>query len=441
MQYEKKLNSSGVIIWLICALFYTYELLLRTVLGTFQYPIMTELSLTPFSFAIMSTTAYLLVYCFMQVPVGVIAEQFGLKKSLLIAVSICLLSALAFSYVSNYSSAILIRMLTGFGSSFGFVCLLIAVYNYMPANSYGLFIGLSQFIGTLGPMMAAGPLNSIALKGNYDWRAIFFSLGVLGIPLLVMVLVFVKNFQENVEKARIIPKKILVSKSLVQLLRQKQIWLIALYSALVYFTLEYLSENEGKVFFELKGFSSHFSAYVLTIGWLGYAIGCPLLGLLSDLLKRRKPIMIFSAISCLLSMTYIIYFPLSKMTLMIAFFMLGMGAGGQSVGFAIMAEQCDKASLAIGVGFNNAMITLMSAIHAPIIGALLSYQNFSTALNIENYYFAFSYIIALLLIPFACLFFIKETYCRSTKGYTIINWLRLLNPPSQLDLTRVTSKI
>ncbi len=430
MQYERKLNRLGVTIWLICALFFTYEFLLRTVLGTFQYPIMTELSLTPVSFSVMSTSAYLLVYGFMQVPVGVITERFGLKSSLIIAVSICSLSSLAFSYVTDFNSAMIIRMLMGLGSSFGFVCLLMAVYNWMPKNTYGLFIGLSQFIGTLGPMIAAGPINSIAMKGNYDWRTIFFSLSVFGIILLVMVLVLVKNAQENLGKPRIITKKMLVSKSLAQLLSQKQTWLIAIYSALVYFTLEYLSENEGKAFLELKGFSSHFSSYVLTVGWIGYAIGCPFLGLLSDLLKRRKPIMIFCAFSCLLAMVYIIYIPLTKYTLAIAFFMLGMGAGGQSIGFAIMAEQCNKTYLAMGIGFNNAMIALMASIHAPIIGTLLGHHNAST-IYIENYYFAFSYIIVLLLLSFACLFFIKETYCRSTKGFTFINWFKLLNRPNE----------
>ncbi|WP_367608019.1 hypothetical protein [Legionella sp. W05-934-2] len=43
--------------------------------------------------------------------------------------------------------------------SFGFICLLISVYDWLPRKNAALFIGLSQFIGTMGPMLAAGPLD------------------------------------------------------------------------------------------------------------------------------------------------------------------------------------------------------------------------------------------------------------------------------------------
>ncbi|MGD9592285.1 MAG: MFS transporter, partial [Candidatus Berkiella sp.] len=320
-----------------------------------------------------------------------------------------------------------IRMLMGLGSSFGFVCLLISVYDWMPKKHYGFLIGLSQFIGLMGPMAAAGPLNSYVLSNHIDWRIVMFALGIAGVALTALVLFCVKDSQANSQKFRIISKKTPITKNLKQLLSQRQIWLIALYSALVYFTLEYLAENEGKVFIETVGYSSNFSSYMITMGWIGCAIGSPVLGSLSDLFKRRKLVMVFAAISCLLSFITIVHFPVSKGVLTVAFFMLGFGAAGQSIGFAIMAEQCSKAYLAIGLGFNNAMITLLMSINAPVVGGLLSFRNSTTSLTTSDYRFAFTFIIVLIALSvLLSVFFIKETYCRPSKGYTFINWMGFL---------------
>ena len=153
---------TGFVVWGICALFFLYEFLLRTVIGTFQHPIMYDLKLSSFKFSLISTSIYLLIYGAMQIPIGLMVDRHGLKKSLFIGAAVCSLSAIGFAYTHHFYSALFFRILTGLGSSFGFICLLIAVYEWMPKRNIALLIGLSQFIGTLGPMIAAGPINAIA---------------------------------------------------------------------------------------------------------------------------------------------------------------------------------------------------------------------------------------------------------------------------------------
>lgn len=422
MRLFKDISSRGLLVWFTCCVFFSYEFLLRTVLGTFQHPIMYDLQLTPISFAFLSTTAYLMVYGIMQIPVGLITDRFGLKKSLTFAVVVCVASTILFSFSYALKSAVVARMLMGLGSSFGFVCLLVAVYEWLPKKYFGSFIGVSQFLGTMGPMIAAGPLNQLAMSGDTDWRMIFLSLGLGGLLIAVVIVLFVKNNLNNVGGYRVMEKSRPTMQNMSNLLKQKQVWIIAFYSALVYFTLEYLSENEGKIFLQLNGHDSSFSSYMITLGWLGYAIGCPLLGALSDILKRRKWVMVLSAVVSLCSMTVIVFFPVSKIALTMAFILLGVGAGGQSIGFAIMAEQCDKQYLAAGLGFNNAMIAVLSSINAPAIGYIIDWRSNGLAPIVADYQVAFSIIIALLIVcVLISAFFIKETFCRATKGFTLIS--------------------
>lgn len=404
-------------VWLSCALFFMYEFVLRTVVGTFQTQLTIDLNLTPFSFSLLSTTGYSLIYGLMQIPVGIIAVRIGLKKSLFIAALLCSISTAGFAISSQLSTAMLCRIAMGFGSSFGFVCLLIAVYDWMPRKSIAFYIGISQLIGTMGPMMAAGPLNSLSQTSSLSWRGFFFYMAGLGLMIALIVLLIVKENRSNNSKFIILTKPTAITKSMIRIMSQIQIWHVALFSAFIYFSIDYLSENIGVEFLIKKGFSSVFSSYMITLAWLGYALGCPLLGFISDKMQRRKPLMLASSIIALFCLSGIIFFPLGQATTVFCFLLLGISASGQSIGFAVIAEQCKKEYLGSVLGFNNAMIALVSATGAPLIGSILpnsaSMYNYKEAL--------FTLIVFTTIATLISAFAIKETFCKSMRDNVLLS--------------------
>ena len=417
---DNKLKAKGFLVWGICALFFLYEFFLRTVIGTYQNPIMQNLELTSLQFSLLSTTIFFLIYGLMQIPAGLIVDHIGLKKSLLIGAFCCTISAIGFSYSNSYQAAISYRLLMGFGASFGFICLLISVRDWMPHKYSALFIGLSQFIGTLGPMAATGPLNSLSESMGITWRSIFLYLGAMGIVITALIFFFVENNKQKTNKFTILHKPEKIFTSLLRLFSRMQPWYIAIFSASLYFTLEYLSENEGRAFLGLKEISIYSASYMLTIAWIGYAIGCPLLGFLSDILQRRTGVMKLSAAIGLVAILMILYLS-KKLHLQIAFFFLGLSASGQSIGFAIIAEQFKKKFIAVGFGLNNAVITTISAINAPLIGILLDNSQGGESTSLSNYLYVFNILIATALIALICaVFFIKETYCKSAVDFTTL---------------------
>lgn len=412
-----KITFRGLLVWIICAVFFTYEFLLRTVLGTFQFPIMDELQLSSMKFSLLSSTAYQVIYGAMQLPVGIITDRFGLKKTLLFAVIVCGIANVGFAMSYQYAFAFIFRVLMGFGSAFGFVCLLMAVYDWMPKKNFALFIGLSQFVGTLGPMLAAGPLNMLAEAGILGWRSLFLSLSVFAGVLSLLVYLFVDNRHESTGKFLILSLNTSILDSLKRIVKQPQIWAIAFFSATIYFSIEYLSENEGVAFLTLKGFSSSFASYLITVAWLGYAISCPVLGFLSDRFERRKPLMIASAVIMLSGLVGMIYFPLGYLSTALCFLCIGIGAGGQSIGFAVVSEYCKESYVAAGLAFNNGMIMCCSAINAPLMGYILSLQS-STSLS--SYQMVFSLMTIIGIIALLMSFMVKETFCKSMRENTII---------------------
>ena len=107
---------------------------------------------------------------------------------------------------------------------------------------------------------------------------------------------------------------------------------------------------------------------------------------------------------------------------MSSFFLLGIAASGQSVGFAAIAEQCKTEYIAIGLGLNNTVITVVSSINAPIIGFAIDSIKTTKHATLENYQFAFCSLIAIACFSAVlAIFFIKETYCKSAVDYTYLN--------------------
>lgn len=419
MSIDNQISIKGITVWLVCALFFMYEFLLRTVLGTFQHPLMSDLALSPVTFAILSSTAYQIIYGLMQIPVGIITDRFGLKRTLFCAVLFCALANVGFAFTHEFTTAVIFRLLMGFGASFGFVCLLVAVYDWMPHKNIALFIGISQFIGTMGPMLAAGPFNTLAQNEVINWRLLFLGLAIFGGFLALLVLFFVDKNRRTQGKFIILSRPTHITTNLSRILKQKQTWYIAIFSASVYFAIEYLSENEGISFLLKKGFSSGFSSYMITVAWLGYALSCPLLGFISDKIQRRKPVLLISAVIAFIALTGIIYLPLGKGLTLVCFALLGFGAAGQSVGFAVMSEQCKGDYLAAGLGFNNAMIMMFAAANAPLIGMLLSNLSKVYPTGLASYQNAFLIMLGLVMLAIIMsIFGIQETFCKSMRENT-----------------------
>ncbi len=436
MLKETQFSTKGFVVWGVCALFFLYEFFLRASLGTFQHPLMHDLHLSSFEYALLSTTFFAVMYGVMQIPVGLLIDNIGLKKVLLIGAVLCAFSTFGFSYANTYFFAAVTRMLMGIGASVGFLCLLVSVHEWMPHRHNALFIGLSQFIGTMGPMIGAGPLENFVLSAHIPWQVIFKCLGGIGFILVLLIVFFVENSHERAEKYVVLRRPQKTKLLFLKIFSRTQAWYIALFSASVYFAIEYLSENEGRIFLELKGFNTSFASYMITISWIGYAFGCPLLGFLSDYFERRKNLLVVSALSGVIAILLVI-FSETRQLLMIGFFLLGIAASGQSVGFAIIAEQFKKQFVPIGLALNNAMLTVFIATNAPVISLMLDKAKQRADFGLPDYYMAFSVLIVVSVIALIIsLLFIKETFCKSVVDFNYLNPRATYMPPGRIESGR-----
>lgn len=413
----------GFFIWFIGAVFFLYEFFLRTFVGSIAHQIIPDLHLTVEQFSILGS-AYYLAYGLMQIPVGVLTDKFGVKLTMVFATLLCALSTYLFAHSAGFYSATLSRFIMGFGSSFAFICLLVIASNWFPKRFFALFAGLSQFVGTMGPALAGGPLVAVLAAEHMSWRSAFTLVGSFGVVLAILSLLFVKGSPKKCRSVFLfLSKDEPLWQRLKRLFQNKQAVAIASYSACVYVSMALMSAAWGTEYIQSMGFSQASSAYMITISWLAYAIGCPLFGAISDMTKRRKPIMVLCALLGFVSVCLMLFYPVHHLWYYeVLFFAMGLGATGQNVGFAIIAEHTEEASKASALGLNNGCMLLLSVISTLLSSAIIEHVAggepigrlaYVSGLSLMPIFFGVACIIAFIVV--------KETFGRSQKGYVVLD--------------------
>jgi len=410
----------GVIIWSLAALFFLYEFFLRVFVSTISDQVIADLSLTAQQFATMGA-GYYLIYSFMQLPVGILVDRFGARLLLTIAVFLAGLGGFWFAFVQGFFSGFLSRCFMGFGSSFAYVCLLVLALNWFPRKHFGLMAGIANFLGAVGPILAGGPLALLLALFHDNWRLVVGGIGAIGFILAVVIGLFVRNSPPR-EKGEIIHletgKESLFSR-LGELVRIPQVWVIILYAGFVYVCLPLLGAYWGTSFLQARGFSRTVAASIASMMWIGLGVGAPVLGKISDTIKRRKPLLFGSALVGIFVTILVVYFPLeSTWVYMVLFFLIGFASAAQSLSFALIAEHVPIKLHATAIGINNTMIMFFAATLPPIVSSFIGRSatmhhekagHFSAADFQAGFFFMpIFYLCASLL----ALFFIRETYCR-----------------------------
>ncbi|WP_420421319.1 MFS transporter [Simkania sp.] len=412
--------SLGILIWSLAALFFLYEFFLRVFVSTISDQVIADLSLTAQQFATMGA-GYYLIYSFMQLPVGILVDRFGARLLLTIAVFLAGLGGFWFAFVEGFLSGFLSRCFMGFGSSFAYVCLLVLALNWFPRKHFGLMAGIANFLGAIGPILAGGPLALLLTLFHSNWRLVVGGIGALGFVLTVVIGLFVRNTPPR-QKGEIIhlePGKESLFSRLGELVRIPQVWVIILYAGFVYVCLPLLGAYWGTSFLQARGFSRTIAAFIASMMWIGLGVGSPVLGKLSDSIKRRKPILYGTAFLGMIVTIVVVYFHVeNKWVYMVLFFLIGFVSAAQSVSFAAIAEHVPSKLHATAIGINNTMIMLFAAILPPIVSAFIGRSaamhhekagHFTAADFQAGFFFMpIFYLCAYLL----ALFFIRETYCR-----------------------------
>lgn len=412
------------IVWGLGCLFYFYESLLQVSPSVMSHELMQDFSVTSHTLGIMAGV-YFYSYAVMQLPAGVLLDYFGPRRLLTIATLICALSTIAFGQTHNFYMACLARLMIGFGSAFAAVGTMKLAANWFPSERFALLTGIMVTIGMLGAIGGEAPLA--LLIDRYDWRTSLSIMGVIGIGLAFLIFIIAKDSpgkrkslyqpkEGHEEEERIIP-------SLLALIKNKQLWLIASYGGLMYMWTPVFCGLWGVPFLMTKmNISKAVAANYISLVFVGWAVASPLWGLLSTRIGRRKPPLYAGSIGALLCSILFIYAPITSESLLeVLLLLFGVFSAGFLPAFAIAKEICDKRYVATSLSFMNMMNMVGIALAQPAIGYILDalwqgdMSNNVRVYSLAAYYKALAILPLGILVSLIILPKVRETYCKSTQ--------------------------
>ncbi|MBA2656189.1 MAG: MFS transporter [Tatlockia sp.] len=429
MTHGSKLSAAGInsanksllpwIVWGLGCLFYFYECLLQVSPSVMSNELMRDFGVTSQTLGILSGI-YFYSYAAMQLPGGVLMDRFGPHRLITLATAICATSTIAFGLTDNFFMACVARLMIGFGSSFAAVGTMKLAANWFPAERFALLTGLMVTIGMLGAIGGEAPLA--LLIDNFGWRHSMIIMGTIGLILTVLILFIAQDSpgrrmnqpEHPIEEAPL-------TSSLLTLIKNKQLWLIAIYGGLMYMSTPVFCGLWGVPFLMFKmGLTKASAANYISLVFVGWAIASPLWGSISNRMGLRKPPLYIGSIGALITSLIFIYAPIKSGLLMqLVLFLFGIFSAGFLPAFAVAKELCSKRYVATGLSFMNMINMIGIALAQPVIGYILDKMWQGDTVDKVRVYSLDAYHMALSLLPLGILISliilpkIKETYCHS----------------------------
>lgn len=366
----KQLSSRAVLpllFWALAALFYFYGFFQRVTPSVMVQELMRDFSVSAAVLGNLSAI-YFYAYASIQLPVGLIIDRFGPRASLTLAALLCGCGSLIFGLADTLPMAYAGRLLIGAGAGFTWVGALKIISLWFPARRFALMSGLTLMLGMIGAVAGQAPLA--ALVGAHGWRDVLLA-AALFVGVLAAAIWFIIPARHGAEPAPKRGRNIL--SGFGDVLKTPQTWIVSLFGAMITAPMLAFAGLWAVPFLMLRyAIERPVAAFSVSFVFIGWGIGAPLLGWLSDHMERRKPVMIFAALTALISMSAIIYWPdLPLWAISLLCLINGFGSGGMVLCFATGRENNRPESAGAVLGFVNMAVMSTGAIFQPLIGWLL----------------------------------------------------------------------
>lgn len=422
-----------IIGWLICglgAIFYSYEYLLRIAPSVMEGALRSHFNLSASGFGLLSSVYYI-AYVPMQLPVGVMLDRYGPRRLLTFACLICVIGTYLFTGTTSFWIAATGRFLVGFGSAFAFVGVLKLATLWLPENRLAMVSGMTSALGPIGAMLGDNFLEMFV--ENIGWIKTLNITALFGIVLTVILWFGIHDRKGHHRQSGTVPslKKGMIDLGII--LRNKQIWVNGMYGCLVYLPTTVFAELWGIPYLRhAHGLSAQAAGLANSLLFLGFIIGAPLMGYISDRLQRRKFPMLIGAGGAAIVMMMILYLPgLTQSNIQSLMFLLGLLYSAQAIVFAVGRELSPGEAAGTAMAATNMIVMLGAMLLQPLVGHLLDFSlnthpggtaitgvavdNLQKLYTVDDYQFALSIIPLGILIAAILTFFLKETHAHAKK--------------------------
>lgn len=360
----------GVFIVSLGALFYFYEYFLRIFPSVMKAQLIHDFHLNATLFGALSAY-YFYAYTPMQLVVGVLVDRFSLRKVLTLSVFCCVIGTYLIGISNAYYLATFGRFLQGFGSAFAFVGSLKLAAMWLPAERFAFFSGACAALGFIGG--AFGEISITLLLKHMSWRHALIGFGLIGNVLAIVFWFYLRKSpkQHCPKKNKLTIGQFLKQFKLV--IGQHRIWIAGVLSSLMFLPTSVFAALWGIPYLEkFHHYSTDQAAIATSMIFVGWAIGAPIQGLISDRCNTRlKVIMVGALGGAVLSFIMLYDAKIAYPTLCLCFIFFGIFSSSQVLTFAMARDISSPQIAGTAIAFVNALAMIGGMVFQRGVGKLL----------------------------------------------------------------------
>ncbi|TFF37777.1 MFS transporter [Mucilaginibacter psychrotolerans] len=407
---KKNMEKKFIIAWFFGLIFYFLEYVIRSSPAVMIAELGKTFSVNPLGVSAILGTYYY-TYSSTSLIAGIALDRYGAKAPVAIGTSIlalgCILFALPVVIAGDTG-----RLLQGAGSAFAFTgCVYLASHGFA-AKYIATAIGITQCVGMLGGsagQFLVGPFIHRGLSVSSFWIGLGITCGIIA-----MLLYFTTPGEDKSSERQSGVMNIIEPYRIV--FRNLQSYLSGLLSGLLFAPTTIFAMTWGVAFFQRDRSNSYEDA-VLTCSMvpLGWVIGCPLLGWISDRIGRRKPVLTGGIFIMLASFAQLVFLP-GLASPLISMFLFGIASGAAMIPYTIIKEANPDKVKGSATGAINFLTFSITALLGPVFASRYG-KNLQTATDhAQHFRQAGGFLLLITAAALIVSLVIKETGPRQKKA-------------------------
>ena len=398
-------TSTAVIAWLITAVYYFHQYTLRSAPAVMM-PQLAE----AFGMSTAAVASLLGLFYWGYAPFGLVAgpamDRLGPRKIVPIGAALVGVGALLFATGEPVLAGVG-RFLQGVGGVFAFVGAVFIATTSFPASRAATLIGATQMFGMAGGsagQFVVGPL----IGSGTPWYMFWAVMGVAALVIGGALLTLLPSRAPASTQSSFLRD---ASRAIGAVLGNPQSILCGVVAGLLFIPTTIFDMVWGVRFLEEAHGVDYGSAVLRSATVpLGWVIGCPLLGWMSDRIGRRKPVMVGGAVVLGLSLAWILYGPPGVLPPYVLGLIAGTASGAAMLPYTVIKEVNPPQYGGTATGAVHFLNFAMTATLGPIFGRrLMQAAESAQSVSLDHYQSAFAPMLLGVALAIGLTFLLKET--------------------------------